>query len=386
MEGARLSYSAAFSPDGAQLATGGQALHIWDVRTGKEQLGSLSKESFGFCSLSLSPNGRVLAIGCQNGMLHLWDVAADREITKFQAHKPGEWPSLAFSPDGKTLASSQMDWTVRVWEVTSGKERERFDGKRSMTDRVAFSPDGRFLAFGGTDKAVNIYDLTAGEMVHTFKGHDGWIISLAFSPDGTRLVSSSQDATALVWDMAAVRPAVRPKEADLSADERDALWDRLADRDAAAAGKAVRSLLASPRQAAALLGDRLRPARAADAEEIARLIRDLDDDDIDVRERADARLAARGADAAPALRKALEGGPSAEVRRRVERLLKALGDDGPSPERLRAARAVEVLERLGTPAAKEALGRLADGAADVDLTRDAKDALRRLAARTDKTP
>ena len=46
-------------------------------------------------------------------------------------------------------------------------------------------------------------------------------------------------------------------------------------------------------------------------------------------------------------------------------------------DRLRAVRAVAVLERVGTPDAKALLGRLAKGAPAARLTREATDALRR---------
>jgi hypothetical protein len=48
------------------------------------------------------------------------------------------------------------------------------------------------------------------------------------------------------------------------------------------------------------------------------------------------------------------------------------------PEDLRHIRAVEVLEGLGTPEARNLLEELAKGAADATLTREAKASLRRL--------
>ncbi|MFO0842599.1 MAG: hypothetical protein U0797_09420 [Gemmataceae bacterium] len=67
-------------------------------------------------------------------------------------------------------------------------------------------------------------------------------------------------------------------------------------------------------------------------------------------------------------------GPSLEARKRLERLLAAVDADvhTPSPERIRALRAVELLERIGTPAARRALAELAGGAPGARLTREAK--------------
>jgi hypothetical protein len=85
-------------------------------------------------------------------------------------------------------------------------------------------------------------------------------------------------------------------------------------------------------------------------------------------------------EARPALRRALADNPSAEVRKRLEELLSrpALLPPG---EALRRVRAVEVLERLGTPEARRLLGALAGGEPEARLTREAQAALRRLAER-----
>jgi hypothetical protein len=69
---------------------------------------------------------------------------------------------------------------------------------------------------------------------------------------------------------------------------------------------------------------------------IARLIGDLDCDRFTTREEAAAELERLEEGAKPALRKALEGQPSLEVRRRVEPLLRRMEEATQSPERLRA--------------------------------------------------
>ena len=92
-------------------------------------------------------------------------------------------------------------------------------------------------------------------------------------------------------------------------------------------------------------------------------------------------LAKVGADAEQALRRALEGRPSAEVRRDATALLSRIPAVLPSPEDLRRGRALPVLELVGTPEARRLLETLSRGAPESRLTQEASAALRRLERR-----
>src|SRR5206468_4023689 len=94
------------------------------------------------------------------------------------------------------------------------------------------------------------------------------------------------------------------------------------------------------------------------------------------REAAARDLLEVGPEAAPALEKLLAKGPSLDAKRRAEELLKQYRTM-PVGSRLRGVRAVEVLERMATPAAREGLAELAGGDPDAWLTREAKAALER---------
>jgi hypothetical protein len=87
--------------------------------------------------------------------------------------------------------------------------------------------------------------------------------------------------------------------------------------------------------------------------------------------------------AEPALRRLLTGPATAEARARAERLLDRLEADRatPTPQRLRALRAVEALERIGSAEARKLLEELARGADGAELTVDARAAMGRLAHR-----
>src|SRR5207249_2590739 len=114
-----------------------------------------------------------------------------------------------------------------------------------------------------------------------------------------------------------------------------------------------------------------------DAAKVQRLIADLDDERFAVRRQASVALEKIGEPAAPSLRKALEGEPSIEARRRLEDLLARINSAAPHGEALRSLRAIEALERIGTPAARQVLQSLAEGTAGAALTRAAQAALDR---------
>jgi hypothetical protein len=168
-----------------------------------------------------------------------------------------------------------------------------------------------------------------------------------------------------------VKPA-RP----LGGKERDALWDDLNGPDRPKAAAALRAFLASAPDQVGYVRDRLPRPDADTAARVHKLIAELDADEFATRQRATEALIKIGVPALAAVREAAKSG-SAEVRSRAERVLKRLGGDGSG--NVRAARVARVLERAATPAARELLTKLADGAYGAEYAADAKAALARLA-------
>src|SRR5436190_777605 len=109
-----------------------------------------------------------------------------------------------------------------------------------------------------------------------------------------------------------------------------------------------------------MLADRLTPVREAPASKT--LIADLDSRNFRARELAARRLHDLGDAARPALTAAVAAGPNPESRQRLEALLAALAPRRPpAPLDLQRLRALVVLERIGTTAAKARVEDLAAG-------------------------
>ncbi|MEK6234145.1 MAG: WD40 repeat domain-containing protein, partial [Planctomycetales bacterium] len=160
-------------------------------------------------SLSFSPDGKLLALGCTDHVIRLWDVEQQQQLTE-PSILHGAVNSIAFSPDGQTLATGSGKEGIHLWEVPSGrllrgplepsKDGGRQDSQTSAT-YLNFSPDGKLLATGGSraSTAARVFSVPDGRRVKAFMGHRGPVTTAGFSNDGNRLITGSRDRSVKIW-------------------------------------------------------------------------------------------------------------------------------------------------------------------------------------------
>jgi hypothetical protein len=288
-----------------------------------------------------------------------------------------------FAPKGDAIAVAE-DKGLRVFEVENGKERFHRDSKE-VVRAVAYSPDGKTLATVGDDRVVRMWDAGTGKEQRLFGDVQGKLTSVAFSPEGERLVTAGADGTAMVWDLTREEKPL-PKDLRLTKKDLIGLYADLASRDGIKAYAAARVLRADPVRALPFLMECLKPREpVADETKIKKLIADLDANAFQTREAASKGLQEIGKKAESALREALANTSSAETQTRVKRLLALLGENALlTAEQLRDVRVVRLIEQTGTLEAKKLLEALIKESPGWWVTQEAKEALERLANKTDK--
>jgi RNA polymerase sigma factor (sigma-70 family) len=377
------------APPGKEAGKTFMAVWEWSLTTNDRRLAWRKPKVEGNWPV-LSADGSLLAVSASpaSTVLKVFDAATGRPYRDLdrQGESIGK---MTFSADGRLVAAvcclSQLvgpsKFRLTVWELATAKEVWRFD-VAGWDVIPAFSPDGSLLAAGGHEGSPGlVWDLATGREVRRLSGYGAEMTALAFGPDSRTLTTGHSDGSALVWDVSpALRRAAGTAERDPAALER--AWTALAGEDATAAQAALATLSAAPEQAMAFIRGRLRPA-AAPRIPVSRLVADLDSDEFRVRESAARELARLGPQAEAALRAALAGKPSPELRKQAEALLEKLEGPVTDAETLRPLRAVAALERIGAAAV---LRELAKGDPDALLTREAKTSLARLEARTAPAP
>jgi hypothetical protein len=243
------------------------------------------------------------------------------------------------------------------------------------------APDGRTAATLTGDGKLYYWDCDTGKVLVERHGVPVNSRLAAFSPDGKALATAGADSGALLWDVPGPDAEGRPAFKALTAESAAELWKDVSSEDAPRAWQAILTLAASPKEAVPFVQKQLKPTAAPDAKQIAKWIADLDAEAFQEREDATEALVRAGKAAEEAVKKALANKPSAEAKQRLEFIVsKMSGTLGPNMEEVRATRAVEVLEKIGTPEARQVLEEVAKGA-EGHLTAEARSALARLKAR-----
>jgi WD40 repeat protein len=265
---------------------------------------------------------------------------------------------------------------VGVWDLDTGRPVKTVH--TGLVNHLGLAADDRTcVGITVNSPALQVWDLATGrERGRRSLPAATTVLTLLVAPDGRRAVTALSDGTGLVWDLAAfpTDPLVR------TADAKDVAgwWADLASGDAATAHAAAWRLTDAPGGVVVpVLATHLRPT-ATDAEAVRKAVAELDSAAFATREAATRRLQQMGGEIVPALRQALTATPSAEVRLRLEGLIERLSGPVTTSDGLRRLRAVGVLERLGTAAARQVLAELADGPVHPQEARAAQAALERL--------
>jgi WD40 repeat protein/serine/threonine protein kinase len=160
---------------------------------------------------AISPDGRIVAAGADNGVIAIKD-AAGREIATLRGHT-ADVTALLFSPDGKLLVSAAKDNLVKLWDWQSGAEKLTLP--KEHTNRplaLAMLSRGTVVASGGMDGRIVLWDLANGRVRRVLDAQKEKILSMSAKSGGELLAAATNADKVWLWDMA--KPEAPPVSID----------------------------------------------------------------------------------------------------------------------------------------------------------------------------
>jgi WD40 repeat protein/tRNA A-37 threonylcarbamoyl transferase component Bud32 len=167
-------------PGGRLLAVASKqpaGVQVRDLRTGAVTLGIHSPDPGE--GVAWSPDGGLLAVGCDDQKIHLWDSSTGKELGTLIGHY---WAlhDLCFDETGRWLASFGWDMTLRVWDVGSRRQLLHLNDVRVVGCRQT----GGLAAAGLVGRQAKVWAFrpsAVSDQLHDTSRHP---FPLYFSPDG----------------------------------------------------------------------------------------------------------------------------------------------------------------------------------------------------------
>ncbi|MBC7997384.1 MAG: WD40 repeat domain-containing protein [Leptolyngbya sp.] len=128
-------------------------------------------------------------------------------ISKHQHKRFLDWKgsllNISYSPNGKVLAAGCQDGAAHIWLLPSGEDLF-MNGYPTKVRELSWDSSSRYLATGGGAEII-VWDFAgkgpSGSKPLVFSGHESFVSVLKFAPQGLRLASGGIDGNVLVWDI-----------------------------------------------------------------------------------------------------------------------------------------------------------------------------------------
>jgi WD40 repeat protein len=194
-----------FSPDGRTIFSGGpnDIVRCWDAETGapKDLPGPPLRSA---TALTLSPDGKNLAVGHVGGRVNLRDLSNGGDVGFVESRGSFIIEEVRLTRDARILVTAGMSTeeffgcTLGIWEVATRSKWFPLRSRPSLIDSVDLSPDGTMLVTAAVE-GIQLWDVDTCKLIRELATTKA-TTNVRLASDGNMLASTERQWLRF-WDV-----------------------------------------------------------------------------------------------------------------------------------------------------------------------------------------
>lgn len=201
-------FSVGFSADNRQIISAGRdkTIKLWNTLGECKYTIEEDKHNDWVSCVRFSPSTKqplIVSAGWDK-VIKVWNLTNCKLRANLVGHT-GVINTLTISPDGSLVASGGKDGAAMLWDINEGKHLYSLTANSAIT-ALSFSPKNYWLC-AATDSGIEIWDLETKRIIDRvtkpskYVSQLPWITSLSWSADGNVLFAGSSDGDIYVYEV-----------------------------------------------------------------------------------------------------------------------------------------------------------------------------------------
>ena len=174
-------------------------LQVFNVADGNRVLYLPQAHDDVIYSAKFSPDRKQIASGGADKYLRTFDIATSQQLRRFEGHTSYVL-GVAWKRDGQIIATSGADNTIKIWEAETGDRRRSIENFGRHVTAVQYIGESDNIISSCGDKIARIHNSSNGGLARNFGSATTWLHAVAVTPDSTIAAAGDAAGNVYLWN------------------------------------------------------------------------------------------------------------------------------------------------------------------------------------------